>query len=186
MRSITVPFPVVAFTVATRAALGVGIGLLVASRLTADQRRKIGLTLVSIGAATTIPAVRWLSRGIRNSRRRSIPADAWAAELDGFSRQHEGWLVSIETRTPDGRAAIEARDLPLLGVSRASRGSNDIAITVGDADHHLTHDVHDATALWLELTPEQAERALVIEAQDGSTTRVEFRTPIRSEQVDGK
>ena len=44
------------FVVATRAALGAGVGLLLAGRLSDSRRRAIGLTLVSIGAATTIPA----------------------------------------------------------------------------------------------------------------------------------
>jgi hypothetical protein len=48
--------PVLGFVVGTRAALGFGLGLLVADRIPADRRRVIGLTLVAIGAATTIPA----------------------------------------------------------------------------------------------------------------------------------
>ena len=46
-----------AFIVSTRAALGVGIGLLVSGTLAAARRRTVGATLVAIGAATTIPAV---------------------------------------------------------------------------------------------------------------------------------
>ena len=46
------------FIVATRAALGFGLGLLVASRIPEPRRRAIALTLIGIGAATTIPAVR--------------------------------------------------------------------------------------------------------------------------------
>jgi hypothetical protein len=44
------------FVVATRAALAAGVGLLVANKISASRRRVLGLTLVSIGAATTIPA----------------------------------------------------------------------------------------------------------------------------------
>jgi hypothetical protein len=50
--------------VATRAALAFGIGLLVANRIREPRRRAIALTLIGIGAATTIPAV----RTIRGSR----------------------------------------------------------------------------------------------------------------------
>jgi Family of unknown function (DUF5335) len=116
---------------------------------------------------------------------RPIARDCWAAELDSFSRQHEGWLVSIKTQTPDGSTAIDAHDLPLQGVSQMSPGSNDIAIAVGDADNHLTHDVHEAIALRVDLTADEAERALVIDAKDGSRTSVEFRSPTRVEEVDG-
>ena len=40
----------------TRAALGVGIGLLLSGKMTGSQRRAVGVTLVAIGVATTIPA----------------------------------------------------------------------------------------------------------------------------------
>jgi Family of unknown function (DUF5335) len=116
---------------------------------------------------------------------RPIAPDSWTAELDGFSRRHEGWLVSIKTRTADGSTAVGAHDLPLLGVSRVSHDSNDIAITVGNARDHLIHGVHDATAVGVDLTAELAERALVIDSRDGSTTSVEFRSAIRAEEVDG-
>ena len=46
------------FVVATRAALAFGVGLLVANRIPEPRRRAIALTLIGVGAATTIPAVR--------------------------------------------------------------------------------------------------------------------------------
>jgi len=46
------------FVVATRAALAFGVGLLVASRIPEPRRRTLALTLIGIGAASTIPAVR--------------------------------------------------------------------------------------------------------------------------------
>ena len=116
---------------------------------------------------------------------RHIAPDSWSNELDSFSRQYEGWLVSIRTRTPDGRVQVSAKDLPLQGVSPASPRTNDIAITVGDLHNHVTHEVHDATSLRIDLTPDHAERALVINAKDGSMTTVEFRSPMRAEEVDG-
>jgi hypothetical protein len=44
--------------VGTRAALAFGVGLLVASRIPESRRRSIALTLIGIGAATTIPLAR--------------------------------------------------------------------------------------------------------------------------------
>ena len=44
------------FIVGTRAALAFGLGLLLADRIPESRRRTLGLTLVGIGAATTIPA----------------------------------------------------------------------------------------------------------------------------------
>jgi hypothetical protein len=70
MRTLTIPLPMLMFVVATRAALGVGIGLLLAERVPPERRRALGLTLVGLGAVTTIPAVRFLS-----GRLRRAPAD---------------------------------------------------------------------------------------------------------------
>ena len=68
MRTVTLPLPVMGFVVSTRAALGVGIGLLLAGRLPEQRRRKIGLALVGVGAATTYPALRWILRNVRSGR----------------------------------------------------------------------------------------------------------------------
>lgn len=59
------------FVVGTRIMLGLGVGLLVAGRLPDDRRRTIGLTLVAIGAATTVPAVISLRRS-RTRIRKSL------------------------------------------------------------------------------------------------------------------
>jgi hypothetical protein len=57
MKTLALNLPTFGFVVATRAMLGVGIGLLLSLRLPAERRRAIGLTLVAIGAATTVPAI---------------------------------------------------------------------------------------------------------------------------------
>ena len=116
---------------------------------------------------------------------RDLPPESWTDELDSFSRQHEGWIVAITTCSPGKHLAVEARDVPLLGVSPASPQSNDIAISVGDRRQHLTHEVRDVEAVEIDLTGERAERGLIIHGKDGSTTRVEFRSPMRPEDVDG-
>jgi len=56
MKNIDLNLPTFGFVVMTRALLGMGIGLLLANRLSPEQRRAVGLTLVGVGAATTIPA----------------------------------------------------------------------------------------------------------------------------------
>ena len=55
-KRVDLSFPEFGFIVATRAALGAGVGLLLADRLRRRQRRSIGSTLVAVGALTTIPA----------------------------------------------------------------------------------------------------------------------------------
>lgn len=51
--------------------LGFGLGLLVAGRLPAQKRRTVGLSLVGIGAATTVPALTWIVRSARAGRGKS-------------------------------------------------------------------------------------------------------------------
>lgn len=65
MNNVVLNFPTFGFVVATRALLGVGIGLLLAEKLPADRRRAIGMMLVGIGAATTIPAALAVARSRR-------------------------------------------------------------------------------------------------------------------------
>lgn len=55
MTDVQLTLPELVLLVGTRAALGVGLGLLLANRLPEGQRKAVGWSLVLIGAATTIP-----------------------------------------------------------------------------------------------------------------------------------
>jgi hypothetical protein len=68
MKTLALNLPTFGFVVATRAILGVGIGLLLSERLPAERRRTIGLTLVSLGAATTVPAIAAVLRARRRQK----------------------------------------------------------------------------------------------------------------------
>lgn len=76
MKQLVLGMPTFAFIVATRTALGVGLGLLASRRMPEGRRRAVGVTLVTIGAATTIPALYQVMRG----RRRSRPSHAAIAQ----------------------------------------------------------------------------------------------------------
>jgi hypothetical protein len=56
MRNLVLTPPLLGFVVGTRAALAFGLGLLMASRIPEDRRQTLAMTLIAIGAATTIPA----------------------------------------------------------------------------------------------------------------------------------
>ena len=68
MKSVLLSLPAFGFVVATRAALGVGIGLLMSDRIPPSRRRTVGRALVALGAATTVPAV----LALREGRRRAV------------------------------------------------------------------------------------------------------------------
>ncbi len=55
-KNVDLSLPEFGFVVATRAALGAGIGLLAAGRLDRRSRQRVGAALVTVGALTTIPA----------------------------------------------------------------------------------------------------------------------------------
>jgi len=66
------------FLVGTRAALAFGLGLLAASRIPEGRRKRIGLALLGIGAATTVPAIRMLRRS------RTAPPEPVAPPFNGI------------------------------------------------------------------------------------------------------
>jgi hypothetical protein len=65
MKHLELNVPTLGFVVATRAALGVGLGLLLSDRLPPARRRTLGLALVGVGAATTLPAAIAVLHGLK-------------------------------------------------------------------------------------------------------------------------
>ncbi len=92
-----------------------------------------------------------------------IPQSEWRTFFDTFSRQHEGWLATLEILGLDVGAQEEAHELPLAGVSLSSGGDETEAISID-----------------LGTMP-----ALEIEVADGTKTILRFRSPMPAEFVDG-
>ena len=55
MKTVTLTLPELFLLVGTRALLGAGVALLIAKRLTEEQRQTAGTVLAGIGLLTTIP-----------------------------------------------------------------------------------------------------------------------------------
>ncbi len=55
MTEVSLTLPELAMVVSTRAALGVGLGLLLAGCLPEKQRKATGWTLLLVGAVSTVP-----------------------------------------------------------------------------------------------------------------------------------
>jgi hypothetical protein len=62
MNEVELTRPELGFIVITRAMLGAGIALLLADRLNPDRRKAVAITLVLVGAVTTLPAF-WAAFG---------------------------------------------------------------------------------------------------------------------------
>jgi hypothetical protein len=108
---------------------------------------------------------------------REIPRNAWRAELDEFSREHEGCMARVEVIASDGHARIAADDLPLQGVSADSPDTDAIAVVVGDKpDDHFTHEVQRAVGLVMEEGDDGDDQGVRIRSADGTTVHVECRS----------
>ena len=57
MKKAELTIPEIALIAGTRGMLGAGVGLLLADKLTDDQRKSVGWTLLLVGAVSTIPLV---------------------------------------------------------------------------------------------------------------------------------
>src|SRR5467141_410690 len=95
-----------------------------------------------------------------------IPREDWSNFFNVFSRQHEGWLATLEIFAPDIGAQEEAHELRLEGISIASgdNGADAVAINLGKtAEDHVTHTTTNTEHVWLEQTSAGATAALEIE-----------------------
>lgn len=119
---------------------------------------------------------------------REIPRAEWTRFLDIFSRQHEGWLATLEVLAPDIGAQQEARNLPLEGITATAKDVEPeaIAISLGKTpEDHVTHTITEPTRVWIEQTAQGANAALEIESGDGAKTLLRFRSALPAEMVDG-
>jgi len=112
----------------------------------------------------------------------------WAAFLDTFSRQHEGWLTTIEVVTSGLGVHREVRDKPLTGVIEDRKRGDAASITVSAGERpedHVTHVIERPARVAMELTKQGAHKGLRIESENGEMTLVLFRAPALPETLDG-
>jgi len=117
-----------------------------------------------------------------------IPREDWSNFFDVFSRQHEGWLASLEVFGPEVGAQEEAHQLPFEGISIASggNGADAIAINLGKTpEDHVTHTITKPEHVWLEQTSGGANAALEIESENQNKALLRFRSALPPEMVDG-
>jgi Family of unknown function (DUF5335) len=109
-----------------------------------------------------------------------IPREQWSNFFDAFSRQHEGWLATLEVFKSNLGAQSEASELPLEGVSISSPDA--ISVSFGE---DVTHTIDQPEHVWVETTIEGVNAALEIESKDQTKTLLRFRSPMPPEMVDG-
>lgn len=119
---------------------------------------------------------------------KEIPKNEWPKFFDSFSRQHEGWLVTLEILGPDIGAQIEEHDLAFEGIVDEwdeVRGNQIVIMTGVQPEDHLTHSISRPTQVRLEQTDERADAALEIKSADGVIALLRFRSALLPEMVDG-
>ena len=119
---------------------------------------------------------------------KDIPEDDWIDFFDNFSRQYQGWLVTLEILGSEIGAQVEGRDLTLEGITvdQDKEAGSAISIMTGAApDDHITHNINRPTTVSLEQNEEGADAALAIKSADGTTALLRFRSPMLPEWVDG-
>ena len=117
-----------------------------------------------------------------------IPRDEWTTFLDRFSKQHEGWLSTLEVLSTEIGAQREVRDLPLKGITISSKGiePETISISLGNTpEGHVTHTINNASRIWLVQTSQGANAAVEIESVDEVKTLLRFRSALPADMVDG-
>jgi hypothetical protein len=116
-----------------------------------------------------------------------IPREQWIAFFDGFSRRHQGWLVTVEILGPDIGDQVEARELPLEGITPELRDSaeDEIEIFVGTRPgSHVSHKIIGPEHVYLKRSEEGADEALEIASKDVAAL-LRFRSALPPEMVDG-
>ena len=116
-----------------------------------------------------------------------IPSYEWARFFDEFSRLHRGWLVTVELLGPEIGDQVQARNLPLDGITVDPNevGEDQITIIAGNrSDSRISHTITAPSRVWIKQSDEGADEAVEIEAFDGATL-LRFRSTALPETVDG-
>ena len=124
---------------------------------------------------------------IETTTTREIKREEWTDFFDGFSRRHEGWLVTIELLDPKLGDQIEVENHALRGIVAERRRDPKVIeiFTENREKQSTTNVVEKPTRVWIEESAKGAEAALEIESQDGPKTLLRFRSAALPETVDG-
>lgn len=118
---------------------------------------------------------------------KEIPRNKWQEFFDIFSRQHEGWLATLEILGSEIGAQVEEHGLAFEGIVAEGdevQGHQILMMFGANPDDHITHSVSNPATVSLEQTDEGADAALAIKSADGVTALLRFRSAVLPEMVD--
>ena len=116
---------------------------------------------------------------------REIPREEWVRYFDNFSKNHEGWIVTLEVLGSDLGDQEEATTLPLVGISADVKAhENRIEIIIGgrpDAD--VTRFINAPKHVWVKESSKPGDEAIEVESEDGKKTLLNFQR-VRPEETE--
>jgi hypothetical protein len=116
---------------------------------------------------------------------RDIPREQWIRFFDDFSKNHDGWIVTMEVLGADIGAQEEANNLPLVGISADVKArENRVEIIVGGRpDVGLTRFIERPKHIWVKEPRLPGDETMEIESEDGIKTILNFHR-IRPEETE--
>ena len=108
-----------------------------------------------------------------------IAVNQWISFFTDFTRQNRGAHARLDVIGTDVGYQVETDDRPFDGVSTDVKdGEHSVWITFGDTpESHLTHGIHNVTAIRLRPPMNQLGAALEVVARDGTRTVLELTLP---------
>jgi hypothetical protein len=107
-----------------------------------------------------------------------IPPQRWSQCLEQFSRAHAGQSTTVCTSGAPAGAAANADELPLIGIVSEPASRGELHIMLGRAGGpHVDHVVKKPCHMWSAEWNDGFSAELEIDAEDGSTTRVQVGPP---------
>ena len=116
---------------------------------------------------------------------REIPREQWIRYFDDFSKNHEGWIVTLEVLGADIGDQEEANNLPLVGISADVKArENRVEIIIGGRpDVDVTRFIERPKHIWVKEPRVPGDEAMEIESEDGIKTILNFHR-IRPEETE--
>ena len=115
-----------------------------------------------------------------------IPPEEWGSFFNGFSRQHEGWLVTLKVTEPNGETS-GARNYRLKSI-RSDHREQDHAIYLTLARNdgwQVASQIRDPARVVFHRDLKGAHEGLDIKSADGTLTSIRFRVTAQPETLDG-
>jgi hypothetical protein len=112
---------------------------------------------------------------------RTIPDGQWLEFADQFSRDHAGWLATVQVLHNVSGALLVADGLPLQGISFDTKGTRpcSIEVSVGETPAGHVRHVVDMPLHIREVGEPDGSVDLQIEPADGPQTLVHLRAPVQ-------